>query len=290
MKILLLGGSGQLGYELQKRGQDLNFEIISPVHTEVDVSEGDAISYLAEKIRADVIINSAAYTLVDKAEDEKDKAYLINTQGAANAARAARNTGVRLIHISTDYVFDGTASEPITEQAPTNPLSVYGASKLAGENLIQEILGKQGLIVRTSWLHGCKGKNFLQTMIRLFQSEEIVKVVDDNYGSPTWAGWLAEVVLDLTRIDCGGVLHASCEGKASWFDFAREIYTEIQPILKDKVKAKLLPQGAAEALRPAQRPKYSVLECSALTRVLGRKPIRWQEGVRGHLKDLGYQV
>jgi dTDP-4-dehydrorhamnose reductase len=192
-----------------------------------------------------------------------------------------------MIHISTDYVFDGNGTEPISEEHKTNPVSVYGASKLEGEQKVLEIAGAQALVVRTSSLHGQRGVNFVHTMIDLFSKRDLVKVVSDQYMSPTWAGWLAEVLLDLGRIKCDGVVHASCAGIISWYDFAKEILDQVRPTLENGANVRVETISASEFGRPAKRPSYSGFDCTKLSRILGRKPIPWQEGLKAHLRDIG---
>jgi len=284
VKILLLGGSGQLGFEIQKRAHDLNFDLISPVLSELDIGDVDQLLFLARRIKPTLILNCAAYTNVDGAEAHREEAFRVNSTGARNSAIAAKETGCRLIHISTDYVFDGTATSPIAETALAAPINVYGESKLGGEQAVLEVLGPKGLVVRTSSLHGQKGVNFVHTMIELFKTRDVVKVVSDQTMSPTWAGWLAEVLLDLGRIEYGGVVHACGQGAVSWLGFAQEILTQVKPKINTRVK--LEPISAQEFARPARRPAYSVLDCASLTKVLGRKPITWQVGLKGHLAEL----
>ncbi len=283
MKILLFGGSGQLGYELRVRAHDLNFEIVSPVSSEVDVGNEGQLRTLASQVKPDIVVNCAAYTAVDKAEVERENAFRINREGAKNSARAAADLGVRLIHVSTDYVFSGSGTTPLTEADPTGPINVYGESKLAGEQEATRILGDRALILRTASLHGQKGVNFVNTMLKLFAEKPSLKIVDDQYMSPTWAGWLAEVILDLSRIDTGGVVHASGEGTVSWYDFACAIRDWSKPassIKLDKI-------STAEFGRPARRPMFSAFDCSKLSKLLGRRPITWQEGLKRHLGELG---
>ncbi|MBN8549141.1 MAG: dTDP-4-dehydrorhamnose reductase [Deltaproteobacteria bacterium] len=288
MKILLFGGAGQLGFEIQKRAFDLDFEVVSPVLSEVDITNEHQVTFLSQKVRADLVINCAAYTAVDKAETDQEEAYKINRDGAAVVARAAREVGSRMIHISTDYVFDGTASAPISESHPTNPINVYGASKLAGEIEVQNVLGNRALVVRTSSLHGQRGENFVHTMVKLFTEREVVKVVNDQWMSATWAGWLAEAVLDLGRTDCHGLVHASCAGALTWYDFAAAILQQVQEKNEAARRCKLEPTTAQAFARPARRPQYSVFDCTRLTTLLGRKPISWQDGLRSHLREIGY--
>jgi len=286
----LFGGSGQLGHELRKRADDLDFETISPVTTEVNITEADQVKFLVNSVKPNIVINCAAYTAVDKAEEEPDQAFAINRNGARNVAEACADADVRMIHISTDYVFAGDLGRPLRESDPTNPLSVYGHSKLAGEQEVIQVLPKRALVVRTSSLHGQKGVNFVHTMIKLFQERDVVRVVHDQTMSPTWAGWLAEALLDCARLDCSGIVHASCNGRISWFEFAEEILRHARVQWPDRTLARLEPITAAELHRPAQRPHFSAFDTSKLSNLLGRPPISWTQGLVSHLTDIGIGV
>lgn len=286
MKILLFGGSGQLGVEISKRARDLNFEIISPVQSELDISEEKQVRYLAKQVQPYIIVNCAAYTLVDKAEEENDAAFSINCEGAKNSALAAADCKCRLIHISTDYVFRGDTRAPLKEGDRCDPINVYGQSKLAGENEIRSVYPDRSLILRTSSLYGNKGVNFVRTMLDLFRTKELVKVVDDQYMSPTWAGWLAEVILDLSRLEASGLMHACCEGETNWYGFASLILELSRSRVEASKNLRIEPIPSAQFPRPAARPAYSVLNCDLLTNTLGRRPISWQDGLRFYLKEL----
>lgn len=287
MRILLFGGSGQLGHELRIRATDLSFELVSPVTKELDITEREQVIALTKRLKPDLVINCAAYTAVDKAEEDQERAFAINQHGALHVAEASREAGSRLIHISTDYVFDGSLGRALNESDPTSPLSVYGQSKLAGERHVLETLGQDGLVVRTSSLHGQKGQNFVHTMLKLMVEQPLVRVVGDQYMSPTWAGWLAETILDLGRSKCSGVLHASCSGGITWFDFAQEIWRLAAPTLEGREPARLERISASELKRPAKRPQYSVFDTARLASVVGRDPIPWNEGLMKHLTDIG---
>jgi dTDP-4-dehydrorhamnose reductase len=287
MKILLFGGSGQLGFEIQKRALDLDFQLVSPVQSEIDITEARQVQFLAEKIKPDLIINSAAYTAVDKAESEREAAFAVNAEGAGVVARAASQVGARSIYISTDYVFDGTLARPLKETDPTRPLNVYGESKLLGEQNALKEGGGGCVVVRTSSLHGQRGENFVHTMLKLFAEREEVSIVSDQFMSPTWAGWLAEVLLDLARLKTSGLFHASCAGAISWFDFAEQIWNSVRGSNPQIQRCRLKKVGVSDFPRPAKRPAYSVFDCSKLAQVLGRSPISWQDGLKGHLNDIG---
>jgi len=286
MKILLFGGSGQLGREIQNRLGSLRFEVVSPVASELSIDDQEQVSFLIDKVRADVVINCAAYTAVDDAEKESETAFSVNAEGPSNLARSISKTGGRLIHISTDYVFDGSLGRALTEEDPTSPLNVYGQSKLAGEKAVLELLPDTGLIVRTSSLHGQFGQNFVHTMLQLFESREEVMVVEDQLMSPTWAGWLAGVLIDLCRISAKGVLHASGTGPVSWYEFAQEIY-RLTGGSVSYPNLTILPTSVSSFPRPAKRPINSALDCGRLEQLLGRAVIPWQEGLNSHLQEMG---
>lgn len=288
MKILLFGGEGQLGREVRPRAHELNFDVIAPVMSEVDIANRDQVFFLMEQLRPDLVLNCAAYTAVDLAETERDLAFAVNHIGVENIALATRKHGGRVIHISTDYVFAGDGARALTESDPTKPINVYGESKLAGEVALAKTLGDRALTVRTSSLHGQYGQNFVHTMLKLFTERAEVSVVDDQWMSPTWAGWLAEVLVDLVRMDISGVVHASCAGTVSWHQFASEILSLTQDELSPRAIEKLVPIGAAAYPRPAKRPAYSVFDCARLTQILGREPISWKVGLRSHLQEVGY--
>jgi len=286
MNILLFGGTGQLGHEVISRARALNFGMVAPVESELDIADPEAVDFIAQRSRPDLVINCAAYTAVDKAESDSATAFRVNRDGASNIAGAAKRLGVRMLHISTDYVFDGSGTQPLTEEAPVCPINVYGASKLAGEQIVGEILGKGVLVVRTSSLHGQRGNNFVHTMLKLFAEREVVRVVSDQIMCATWAGWLAEVLLDLGRLECHGIVHACGSGAVSWYEFAGAIYDMTRK--QGGWKARLETCSAKEYPLPAKRPAFSVMDCTKLTRLLGRPPISWRQGLLEHLKEVGY--
>lgn len=287
MKILLFGGSGQLGFDIKKRARDLDFDVVSPVTAEVDITERDAVRRFVATLKPEVVINSAAYTAVDKAEHEADAAMRVNRDAAGFVAEACAVAKVRLIHVSTDYVFDGSLGRPLKESDPTNPLGVYGRSKLEGEQRVRESLGDQALVLRTQALYGQRGVNFVQSMLKLFSEREELRIVDDQWVSPTWAGWLAEVILDFVRMPVGGIVHASCQGAVSWFDFASEIQRLARASFKGQPLARLERTTAKELNRPAKRPVFSAFDTGLITSLLGRAPIPWQEGLERHLAEIG---
>lgn len=295
MTVLLLGGSGQLGRELIKRSSECQYKILSPVSSELDVSNSAHILRLVRAVRPVCIINAAAYTAVDNAESESERAFAVNGEGVGFIAEAAREVEARLIHVSTDYVFSGDVLKDLGEQRPyeendhVNPISVYGKSKRAGEVNCLERWPEGSLVVRTSSLFGGKGPNFVLTMLKLFERDGDVKVVEDQFMSPTWAGWLAHAILKLVDKPDVGIMHASCAGAISWFEFAQAIFaiaSELKMGSGLPFQARLLPTTADLYKRPAARPMYSVLNCSRLARCIGEDPMPWQKALMMYLKEV----
>ena len=255
--ILVTGGNGQLAScikDVEKQYDDLN--IIYTDHLELDICNLNQIqTFFKSNPQIDYCINCAAYTAVDKAETEAEKAFEINATGAKNLAQVCNDHDAILIHVSTDFVFDGEKNEPYTETDAANPISVYGASKLQGEVEIQQAL-KEYFIIRTSWLYSEYGNNFMKTMLRLAETRDGISVVSDQIGTPTYAGDLAEIIIQIinTKTEKYGIYHYSNEGVASWFEFAKEIFK----LTKNKIKVNPIP--SIEYLTPAKRPQFSVLD------------------------------
>jgi len=255
--ILVTGGNGQLAScikDVEKQYDDLN--IIYTDHLELDICNLNQIqTFFKSNPQIDYCINCAAYTAVDKAETESEKAFEINAIGAKNLAQVCNDHDAILIHVSTDFVFDGEKNEPYTETDVANPISVYGASKLQGEVEIQQAL-KEYFIIRTSWLYSEYGNNFMKTMLRLAETRDGISVVSDQIGTPTYTGDLAEIIIQIinTKTEKYGIYHYSNEGVASWFEFAKEIFK----LTKNKTKVNPIP--SIEYLTSAKRPKYSVLD------------------------------
>lgn len=291
MKIVLFGGDGQLGREIQKRAEAFGASIVAPLEADLDICSPESVNRLLESAGSDCVINAAAFTAVDKAEELEEKTFRVNRDGARITAEAARKHNARLIHLSTDYVFDGKGATPLSESSPVNPLNVYGKSKLAGEQEILRVHGEGSIIIRTSSLHGQYGVNFVHTMLQLFREKERIKVVNDQFMSPTWAGWLAEVILELSlKAGTKGIVHASCAGGLSWYEFACAIKALAAGQLNVPFETVIEAVPTSEFPRPAHRPAYSVFDCSRLTSILGRPPIPWLNGLKYHLRDIGYQV
>lgn len=286
MKVLLFGARGQLGSEIVDRASEYNIDLAVTDAPDLDICEPLAVDEVIQGLKPEIIINCAAYTQVDKAEEVRDLAFSINAHGAAHIAWSAKAANAYLIHISTDYVFDGAAGKPMTEDHFTNPINVYGESKLLGEKEVIRLLPDNSLILRTSSVHGVHGVNFVHTMIKLMREKKEIKVVNDQFMCTTWAGWLADTILELCSKQPLGVMHACCDGVISWYDFACEIKQLLLPSCSEVAECKVLPVSAEEFIRPAKRPSYSALDCSRLTQVNGKKPITWKEGLVGHFADL----
>ena len=275
--ILVTGGNGQLAScikDVEKQYDDLN--IIYTDHLELDICELNQIqTFFKSNPQINYCINCAAYTAVDKAETEAEKAFEINATGAKNLAQVCNDHDAILIHVSTDFVFDGEKNEPYTETDAANPISVYGASKLQGEVEIQQAL-KEYFIIRTSWLYSEYGNNFMKTMLRLAETRDGISVVSDQIGTPTYAGDLAEIIIQIinTKTEKYGIYHYSNEGVASWFEFAKEIFK----LTKNKIKVNPIP--SIEYLTPAKRPKYSVLDKKKIIDVFKIDIPFWRESLK----------
>lgn len=289
-KILIVGGKGQVGQEVLRRVLAAGLPVMALDFPQLDITNRSQVFEAIAHSAPTLVINCAAYTAVDKAEEDVARAYEVNSTGVGFIAEACREYGAHLVHISTDYVFGDGFSAPIPVSATAIPPNVYGASKLAGEELLKSILPTASCIIRTSSVHGGCGQNFVHTMMNLFRAGKEVRVVDDQMMSPTWAGWLAEVLLYVGRRRKTGVYHCSCAGVISWCSFAEEILKQMKrlsPELEGLARATIIPVTAAEFPRPAKRASYSALDCSDLYAELGKLPVlTWQEGLACHLAEL----
>jgi dTDP-4-dehydrorhamnose reductase len=277
MRVLVLGAGGQLGRELVALHGGAH-EIVGLTRAQCDIAEPGAAAEALRRHRPDAAVNCAAWTKVDAAEIERDAAFRANADGPRLLAEACADSGALLMHISTDYVFDGTATSPIPEDAPTSPLGVYGESKLAGEEAVRAAAPRHQ-IVRTSWLYGQDGPNFVLTMLRLGAEREELRVVADQRGAPTWTGHLAPALLRLLEHGTTGTYHLTNGGETTWCDFARAIMAAA------RLRARVEPTTTAEYGAPAPRPAYSVLENRAW-RALGEAPLPgWEEGLAAYLRQ-----
>lgn len=290
MKILVTGANGQLGTDLKLRLQNFAFECLYTDSKKLDITDRENVLSTILKEKPDLIINCAAYTKVDLAEKEQDEAFKVNSTGVANLALAAKEANSFIIHISTDFVFDGNKSSPYNENDVTNPLSVYGKSKLGGEEQILKI-SEKFMIIRTSWLYGAHGANFVKTIIRLANEREKLTIVHDQIGSPTWTGDLADTLVEITKkIEqkkiLKGIYHFANEGAASWYDFAYaavEEYKKFSPDLKCKY---IQPIPTSSYPTPAKRPFYSVLDKSKIKDDLGILIPNWRSSLKKMINEI----
>ena len=285
MHVLICGAGGQVGRALSSSAPAGTI-VQAVAHADLDLADGHAVSGYIQANRLDVVINAAAYTAVDRAESEPGLAARVNTGGARNLALAVRETGARLIHISTDFVFDGTASLPYRPESATNPLSVYGATKLGGEQSVLEILPLNSVVLRTAWIYAAEGSNFVRTMLRLMKTRGSVSVVADQIGTPTSARSLAGAIWELTaRPQITGIHHWTDAGVASWYDFAVAIAEEAAQLGLVAADVPVLPIRTDEYPTPARRPAYSVLDKRSLIE-LGLAPVHWRRSLRTILREI----
>lgn len=287
--VMLVGAGGQLGQELQ-RSVPQEFNCVALSHAQLDIADAGAVATALSGIVPQLIINAAAYTAVDRAESEPQAAYRGNVDGPLLLAKECAQRDIRLLHISTDFVFDGRASSPYRPDAPAHPLGVYGRSKRDGELAVVRAL-PAALIVRTGWVYSCFGSNFVKTMLRLMQEREAVSVVSDQVGTPTWARGLAQAVwAAAANRDLQGIYHWSDAGACSWYDFAVAIYEEAQAYGLLHRDVRILPISTPEYPTPAQRPAYSVLDKSLSWRDLALEGVHWRQQLRAMLGELQEQA
>ena len=288
-KILLTGITGQVGQELQQTLVSLG-EVIGVGRQELDLSQPAQIQQKIAEIKPNVIVNAAAYTAVDKSETETELAMAINASAPKAIAQAAQDIGATLMHISTDYVFNGQNHTPYLETDPTAPLGVYGQSKLLGEEGVRQNCDRH-IILRTAWVYGSRGHgNFVKTMLRLGAAREELKVVADQIGSPTWSYDIAVAITQLLAKSLDnsaikGIYHFTNSGVASWYDLAMAIFAEAKPIGFPLKIERVLPITTADYPTPTQRPAYSVLSKVKITETLGDYPPHWRESLRKMLTE-----
>ncbi|WP_240732779.1 dTDP-4-dehydrorhamnose reductase [Halioglobus maricola] len=284
-KILITGAGGQLGRELLRAAPE-DFHCVGLTRAELDIGDAAAVTELIGREQPAAVINAAAYTAVDRAEDDSEAAHRINADGAGNLARACQANGARLLHVSTDFVFDGTASTPYKPEDPTAPLGTYGRSKLAGEEQVLAA-APRSLIMRTGWVYSAYGANFVKTMLRLMSERDSLGVVTDQVGTPTWAQGLAQSLWQATRQPAlAGIYHWSDAGVCSWYDFALAIAEEGEACGLLAGQPAINPIPASDYPTPAARPSFSVLDKSASWRDLELKGIHWRVQLRAMLQDL----
>lgn len=270
--ILVVGANGMLGQDLMSllgergRGVDL---------PDIDITDMVSVQQVLTALKPKVVINCAAYTDVDGCETNTETAMQVNGEGVAFLALVTREIGAKLVQVSTDYVFDGSKGSPYREDDLQQPLNIYGESKLAGELNVD--INPDNLLVRTQWLYGLHGKNFVETMLKLGQEKSELTVVDDQIGSPTWTMDLARGILALVDKDCRGTYHCANSGHTSWNGFAKAIFDEAG------LPVQVLPMTTEQLNRPARRPLYSTLDCSKLVADTGFEPQAWHEALKQYL-------
>ncbi|HEX4953371.1 MAG TPA: dTDP-4-dehydrorhamnose reductase [Thermoanaerobaculia bacterium] len=279
MRTLVLGGTGMLGQAVTLEGRRRGFPVLGLPREVADLTSPSALAGWMASFRPEVVINCAAYTKVDDCETRSEHAFAVNGEGAGNAARAAASAGAHFLQVSTDYVFDGQASEPYRPDSPVGPVSVYGASKLEGER--QALAWERTAVVRTSWLFGPGGPSFVATIAgKVMRGEGPLRVVDDQVGGPTYSRFLARALFDLAAKKATGIFHYQNRGPVSWHGLATAIAEALAPGFV------VQPVATAEFPRPARRPAYSVLDVSGLESLLGRRVEPWSWGLAEHLQRL----
>jgi len=285
VRVLVVGAAGMLGHDVERAGERAGHELVLVDLPDIDITDAVAVDQLLDRLSREpaslqAVVNCAAWTDVDGAETHREQAYAVNAHGAGNLARAAARVGVPLAQISTDYVFDGVApldadgrARPYVESDPTGPRSVYGSTKLDGERQVLAA-SRAHTIVRTAWLYGVDGPNFVETMLRLARERGAVQVVDDQVGSPTWSGHLAPAVLGLLERDVQGLVHLTGTGEVSWNGFAKEIFRQAE------VECAVEAVSTEQMARPAPRPGWSALR-SEREEVLPMPD--WRDGLAGYL-------
>ncbi len=284
--VMITGAAGQLGYELQ-RTIPTGTNVLAIDIAQLDLTDPAAVEAFIAMHKPSVIINGAAYTAVDRAEEQPAIATAVNVTAAHTLAVAAERHGARVIQISTDFVFGGASAQPWRPDDVTNPESVYGATKRDGEQAVLSVLGPRALVIRTAWLYSAHGGNFVKTMLRLMAERDEVRVIADQVGTPTWANSLAHTIwAAVQHPDVAGILHWTDAGVASWYDFAVAIQEEAvaRGVLTRAVPVLAIP--TTDYPTPARRPTYSVLDKSATTRALHVTPTHWRANLRLMLDEL----
>ena len=273
MRWLITGGSGQLGHHLREQLADA--DLVAFTRAELDITDADAVADAIGTHRPDVVVNAAAYTKVDAAETDEDAARAVNGDGPRNLAAALSRFGGKLVHVSTDYVFSGDLDRPYEPDDPVSPRTAYGRTKLAGEQAVRSLLPDNSWVVRTAWVYGGPGPNFVSTMVRLESERDTLTVVADQIGSPTWVGDLAGGLIELGRSAvAAGTLHYTNAGQASWCDLARAVFE-----LRGADPQRVQPITTAEYPGPAPRPAWSVLSTKAWTDQGLTAPRPWREAL-----------
>ncbi|KIL43552.1 hypothetical protein KP77_32580 [Jeotgalibacillus alimentarius] len=276
LKVIVTGSKGQLGQELCHVLMNEGHEVTGFSRLELDVTNPIEVQHIFTSCKPDIVIHAAAYTDVNRAEQEPEKAFQVNAVGTKNVALAVKEIGAKMVYISTDYVFDGTSQHPISEEETPNPLSIYGESKLKGEEYVRDILSDY-FIVRTSWLYGRYGNNFVKKILEAGDLTQTVTVVNDQFGSPTYTGDLADAIAKLIVTDQFGLYHLSNSGSCSWYEFAQEIF-----YLAGK-DVSVTPCKTEDFKSPAKRPSYSILDHGSWRENGFAEVRRWSEALEEFL-------
>ncbi len=285
MKVLITGANGQVGRALAA-ATPVGLELAQLSHGELDIGDPREVTQAIRHHTPHIIINAAAYTAVDRAEAEPELARRVNADGPRHLAGAAKDCGARLIHLSTDYVFDGNACVPYAPGAATNPLNVYGHTKLAGEKAVLEILPQRSVILRTAWIYAAEGRNFVNTMLRVMRANGSVRVVADQFGTPTAAASVAAAIWRIiTTSEIGGVHHWTDAGVASWYDLAVAIAEEAAALGLVSQDIAVVPITTREYPTPARRPPFGVLDQTSL-QALELAPVHWRKRLRHVLAEI----
>jgi dTDP-4-dehydrorhamnose reductase len=246
---------------------------------DVDITSKESLSCFVDKHNPDVIINCAAYTAVDLAEENQEIAYRVNALGPKNLAEVCADQDIKLVHFSTDYVYNGMSSNPYSESQAIEPIGVYGRTKAEGESYVLNV--NKNIVIRTAWLYGENGKNFVDTMLKIAAKKPELKVVEDQYGSPTYTEDLAKITIDLIKHDSEGIYHVTNEGSCSWYEFAKEIFSLAN------LQVKLVPCSTEDYPTLAKRPKYSILSKEKVAKSLGYSPRKWEIALKEYLEKNG---
>jgi dTDP-4-dehydrorhamnose reductase len=285
MRVAVTGAAGQLGTDLCRRLRAAGHEAVALTRSDLDLAHPEQVRETISALAPDWVVNCAAYTQVDRAESEVEQAFAVNRDGARALAQAVARTNGRLLQVSTDFVFDGSQSHPYREEDAASPLGVYGRSKWEGEQAVLDRL-PDALIVRTAWVHGAHGHNFVKTILHLASERERLTIVDDQVGSPSWTGDIAVALIRLMEQQAAGIFHYTNEGVASWYDFAWAIIEEARGLGLLVKDCELVPIPTSAYPTPARRPAYSVLSKEKIRACLGTAIPHWREGLQSMMREL----
>jgi dTDP-4-dehydrorhamnose reductase len=285
MRLLVTGATGQLGFEVARAFTRSGHEVMAPTRQELDLIDPSGVATFAREYKTDWVINCAAYTQVDQAESESERAYIINRDSSGQLAGAVAEYGGRMLHVSTDFIFDGTQKQPYREADTPNPLGVYGQSKLEGEQAVLAAL-PTATVLRTAWVYGAHGNNFVKTMLRVAAEGKPLRVVDDQVGSPTWTADIVKAITALVDKNAAGVFHYTNAGETSWCGFAVAILEDAARIGFEIKTDTVTPIPTAEYPLPATRPAYSVLDTEKIQTCLSLPIPQWRDSLKNMLKEL----